>query len=539
MRYEDFVIQLGPETPRGVEVRGSCPVAGEARVHVVLPLSEAGLAERFAEAVRAGAAPGEGAAESRDLEPADAPGSGQPMAENARRVGSALFEAVFRGPIRRLLERSLARLEGDDHLGLRIRLQLDLADELQVRLHSLPWELLYKAETGDFLGLSRRTPIVRYLELARAVRSPALSGSLRVLALAPEPADQPILDLRAERQDLETLETTTPGLEVSFLEAPELGALRRALVEREFHVLHVMGHGQLDPQTGRGVVHLEGGDGRTEAVDAAALVAVVGDFPSLRLAVLNACSTGRAGEGVGVDAFSGVAPALMRAGLPAVVAMQRPITDAAAIAFGKALYARLVAGDPVDAAVSEGRQAIHASTPTSHEWSVPALFTRTGAEVIFGSTESACAPSTRLDRPGIDHLRAGNFEEAIQRFRHELAASTNRGICSVALGVALARGRRLRQLPYRTAQEMHRLLARALTSTDAERVGAAALLALKIDYFEANAVREPPPTREDLLAVLGGGSWNEEEERLLSCLTVSDKTREAFGRAGLPGGRTP
>lgn len=539
MRYEDFVIQLGPETPRGVEVRASCPVAGEARDSVVLPLSETGLAERLAGAARAGAATEEGAAESRDLVAADATASGELFAESAQRIGSALFDAVFRGPIRSLLERSLARLDGDEHLGLRIRLQLDLADELQVRLHSLPWELLHKAETGDFLGLSRRTPIVRYLELARAVRSEPLSGSLRVLALAPAPIGQPPLDLDTERHDLETLETVAPGLEVSFLETPELGALRSALVERDFHVLHLMGHGEFDSQTGRGMVYLERGDGRTEAVEAAALVAVVGDFPSLRLAVLNACSTGRAAVGAGVDAFSGVAPALMRAGLPAVVAMQRPITDSAAIAFGKALYSRLVAGDPVDAAVSEGRQAIHALRPTSLEWSVPALFMRTGPMFIFGSTESACAPPARMDRPGIDHLRAGNFEEAIRRFRHELAANADRQICGVALGVALARGRRLRQVPYRTAREMHRLFVDALTSTDAERVGAAALMALKIDYFEANAVREPPPSREELLAVLGGGPWREEEERLLSCLAVSDKTRKAFGRAGLPRGRTP
>jgi hypothetical protein len=62
------------------------------------------------------------------------------------------------------------------------------------------------------------------------------------------------------------------------------------------------------------------------------------------------------------------------AGVPAVVAMQFPISDRAALAFSTSLYRALAAGDPVDAAVTEGRMAVFTQAPDSWEWATPALY---------------------------------------------------------------------------------------------------------------------------------------------------------------------
>lgn len=67
--------------------------------------------------------------------------------------------------------------------------------------------------------------------------------------------------------------------------------------------------------------------------------------------VLNACESGRAG----LDVFSGTATAIMRAGVPAVVAMQYEISDPGAITFANALYAKLAAGVALDRAVTAAR----------------------------------------------------------------------------------------------------------------------------------------------------------------------------------------
>ena len=73
----------------------------------------------------------------------------------------------------------------------------------------------------------------------------------------------------------------------------------------------------------------------------------------------------------GQDPFSSVAPALLMAGVPAVVAMQFPIFDDSAIAFSKAFYQRLAAGELVETAVAEGRLAIYNNSRDLFDWRRP------------------------------------------------------------------------------------------------------------------------------------------------------------------------
>jgi CHAT domain-containing protein len=56
--------------------------------------------------------------------------------------------------------------------------------------------------------------------------------------------------------------------------------------------------------------------------------------------------------------WSGVAAALLRAGIPVVVGMQFTISDAAAIAFSGAFYRAIARGLSVDEAVGHGRAAM-------------------------------------------------------------------------------------------------------------------------------------------------------------------------------------
>src|SRR5947209_17118269 len=73
----------------------------------------------------------------------------------------------------------------------------------------------------------------------------------------------------------------------------------------------------------------------------------------------------------------------MRAGLTAVVAMQRPIRDGSALEFSRTVYRRLATGDPIDAAVTEGRLAIAREQGNLPEWGTPVLFLRSDDSRIF------------------------------------------------------------------------------------------------------------------------------------------------------------
>ena len=108
---------------------------------------------------------------------------------------------------------------------------------------------------------------------------------------------------------------------------------------------------------------------------------LVRDFTSLRLVFLNACRTAELSDAV--DPFAGLAAALVMAGVPAVLGMQIPISDAAAIAFSGAFYQRLAAGDPIDTATVEGRMAVHLKDPDSQEWATPVLFLRSQDGHLF------------------------------------------------------------------------------------------------------------------------------------------------------------
>jgi Tfp pilus assembly protein PilF len=302
-------------------------------------------------------------------------------------AGERLSAALFQGEVLRLYERSLDLLEGEPEARLRLEILLDPRDRRLARLQQLPWELLRQPGSPEALALSRRRPLVRYLAVPRPVYAARRPGVLRILAVGANPchADLPPLDLARELRNLrEAVGAARHGetIEIVEPEAPTLAALRRALLDKECHVLHFMGHGGSVPGQAERVLFFDSGAGSADPVRGADLANKLEDFPTLRLAVLNACESaatpaGEAGAGASFDPFAGVATSLVLGGLPAVVAMRLPISDRAAIAFSRAFYQGLAAGDPVDAAVAEGRQAVHSAAPAGFEWATPVLFMRT------------------------------------------------------------------------------------------------------------------------------------------------------------------
>ena len=107
---------------------------------------------------------------------------------------------------------------------------------------------------------------------------------------------------------------------------------------------------------------------------------------NIRLAVFGACKTAQRDQ---LNAWTGVAPALTRAGIPAVVAMQYTIGDANAIAFSRRFYGALASGETIDAAVTDGRLAIlNRSDLDERDWGVPVLYLRTPGGVLFPKAET-------------------------------------------------------------------------------------------------------------------------------------------------------
>ena len=299
-----------------------------------------------------------------------------------RNVGDQLFRALFTGQVRSLYDHSLGIIGSRPGHGLRIKLKLDAKDRDLAHLASLPWEFLWRTETQDFLSLSRLSPVVRYLDVPRPASPIQVGATLRVLVVVSSPKGLDSLNLKKEMTQLQEACRRWKGVEVTFLEDADVSSLRQKLLEKRFHVLHFMGHGGFDETTGEGVLYFTKPDKALEALSGEALSTLLKDSKSLGLVLLNACETARL-QAEGTNPFSGVANALVLGGLAAVIAMQFPISDEAAIAFSSAFYQQLAAGDAIDTAVVEGRRAVLSAASQTLEWGTPVLFLRVPDAHVF------------------------------------------------------------------------------------------------------------------------------------------------------------
>ena len=303
-----------------------------------------------------------------------------PYAQASVDMGAGLYDAVFRDDVLLAWSRSADQARGRQH-GLRLRLRLADAP----RLAGLPWELLYDRTRNRFFAQSDRTPIVRYLDVSDPPRPLVVGGPLHILVIISSPQDRVPLDVEKEWAGIHgaLAEKERAGLVVvDRLPQASLGELQKWLRRHDVHVLHFVGHGDFDERTGEGLIAFCDPYGRAVAVSPSQLGAHVRDHDPLRLVVLNACQTATTDI---VDAYSGMAQGLIQQEAPAVVAMQFPITDGAAIVFTSEFYGALADGEPVDQAVTSARKAM--LSDFVREWATPVLFLRAQDGRIFDQIE--------------------------------------------------------------------------------------------------------------------------------------------------------
>jgi hypothetical protein len=315
-------------------------------------------------------------------------------------VGQVLGDALFPPALRGLFAVSRAQLADDE--ALRIRLKLDT-----YALADLPWEYAYVPAANTpaagggpegFLALDRRISLVRdeILGQPRQILNPLGAGPIRLAVLLANPAtaEFPALNLAAELAGVREALAGAPGVTLAPYENATVDILLRALL-LPTHIFHFAGHGVFRGRmetpygspVGEGALILQREGGGAQPYPAAKLALNL-TGRGVRLAVFGACESGRRD---GVNPWSGIAPALTRAGIPAVVAMQYTVGDANAALFARSFYAALATGLPIDTAVTEGRLAIFSKgAADERDWGAPVLYLRAADGVLF----PAAAPPT-------------------------------------------------------------------------------------------------------------------------------------------------
>jgi hypothetical protein len=324
--------------------------------------------------------------------------TGRSAQQDARELGRSLFDLLFAGEVGSLYVESLREARRAADRGLRVKLRTH-APELAL----LPWEFLYDQRRGDFVCLSNATPLVRYLETPNPPQVLAVTTPLRILGMVASPPGLPPLDVDGEKARVEEAiaEPRRRGLvDITWLPGESWEALTQAVGRGgggPWHVFHFIGHGGFDPRSDEGHLALVADDGGTYELSAIGLSRLLGDHPTLRLVVLNACE---GAKGSGDDLVSSTAATLVRRGLPAVVSMQFEISDRAAIEFAREFYRTLALGNPVDAAVAEARKAVSFALPQSMEWATPVLHMRAPDGNLFAlagqDPRPASVPATQV-----------------------------------------------------------------------------------------------------------------------------------------------
>lgn len=387
MQHVEILVRISPRTAPTYNVSVSSP-QGSCESTLVLPfrLEElAGIVFGVAQT-------------TRDMKPVDVPGLAGPLgkpptaaapdeARTARGFGEQLFQALFQGDVRSVLDRTTSAAQVQN-VGVRIRLSMDLRGDGMTAVASLPWELMRPRDQGP-LVVSNQTLLVRSPDVIQNTEPKPFEPPLRILSIVSNPRGSAPLNLEEERARLASVWGPLPDVKVD-VGPPVVSKLLDMLRQSDYHVIHYMGHGQFDQAKGRGALVMETEDGNRDLVSGEDLGMYLRDERHLlRLVFLNACKTATTSAREDFDPFAGIATALVQAGVPAVVAMQFPISDKAAIAFSETFYQSIAKGDPVDVAMAEGRKKLW----RFEEWATPVLFLRSKDGVLFEPPRRAAAAS--------------------------------------------------------------------------------------------------------------------------------------------------
>jgi hypothetical protein len=337
----------------------------------------------------------------------DSPGEMSGMVALGRQLGQLLFP----GDLSKHLYDCLNHV--GNYNGLRIQLQT-----ASFVLANIPWEYAWveppdSSAVGGFLGLNKRISLVRYEALSSPLGrlSPVPNTRPRLAALLadPGPPDYEALRLAVERQKMEEAlqkltrgdAAKTPYLEYKFYNEVTITDLEN-VADEDVHVFHFAGHGKFQAEEGEAYKSISGSghivifdDDKKPREFSVESLAQTLNGSAVRLAVLGACETGRRDNEC---AWSGIAPALARANIPAVVAMQYKIKDSNAIAFTRVFYKNLAEHHSIDMAVNAGRVSVRGrNPPNDRDWGVPVLYFRAQENdgIIFPPDEAV--PVTQQD----------------------------------------------------------------------------------------------------------------------------------------------
>ncbi len=425
--------------------------------------------------------------------------------QDPRELGALLFKSLFSGTVGDRLSQSLAHVNASENTGLRIQIEIDPSNPALAPLAALPWELLRHPEKSSFLSQNILTPVVRYIDVTSLhIVPPVPIDELRILACASSPKGTGFIH---DDEDLERVRRAWGQISsTNFISLPRpctLLKLRQALREHSPHVFHFIGHGSFDSRESCGSLYFETDFFDPHEVDGELLAANLTTEQKLRLVFLSSCEGAKIPHQYGQDPYRGVASALLKSGVTSVVAMQFPVSTAAAIEFTDAFYRALADGDPIEAAVAEARLAMQREEPYSWEWITPTLYMSSCCGSLFDKQAIREPGNLAGGSQSIEAVHAlfdlKEYCAADDMLNTLVMAGDQQAEIFHLRALARLAGQRPRSLSLRQIKYIEKNLSSA-TTLDQSHAHFYFLWALvRSDFYRWNGFRIPSPSPMDLL----------------------------------------
>lgn len=316
--------------------------------------------------------------------------------DDVREIGTYLFSGLLQGDVEKLFDKARAEIEQGTSAGLdkQCVIRLIVPPELQ----QLPWESFYDESRRGFLLNHRQYTLIR--EAEKVESTPRVrKGTLPLTMLVVVP-DGSRLKVESELHQLAVV-VDKLGANVEYVELDDKVTstkLGDQLRKRHWDIVHFIGHGDLI----KGKAHIRlNSDGEEDNWMIGEQFAMLFDEKAPRLVVLNCCYGGREAA---TPTLSGLGPFLLRAGVPAVIAMQYAIRDVVASHFSETFYSELLTGEQpgrIDLALARARKRLcidHAGLA----FATPVLYLAEDRAQLFESGPE-----------GTGQLRAGAAEKVV------------------------------------------------------------------------------------------------------------------------------
>lgn len=315
-------------------------------------------------------------------------GSARGMVESTlldtRSIATTDLEGFGKDLASALLSGEVTGLYNKTASGCRIQIGICVDDPL---LKTVPWEFIHWPDLDTAPHPHRCVARLVPGTDVKPLPPLKLSSGGRVLLAVAAPTNHPDVDwieTEAEMKRIFAANTNAADLKsMSFelVEAATADTLRKAVQKFDPHVVHFIGHGRPD-----GLWFLKHRSNMGVVVPTNVLRNVLAS-DSTRLVILSACDT--ANVGTDVAPLTPLAERLVRAGIPAVVANQMPMSLRSVATFCAALYSELLKEGDVDWAVNNGRIAVGVAyanvNAATVEWGVPVLYRRPGCSQLFAA----------------------------------------------------------------------------------------------------------------------------------------------------------